>query len=89
MAEEIIDVVNETTEEMVYTKDLTIGNNVYAVDTVQVDGKEYVLKAAISPMIEKELKPISEQFERLKEGLNTRKDEIIRYKKMIDLLLGE
>lgn len=91
MAEEIIDgeVVNETTEEMVYTKDFAIGNNVYAVDTVQIDGKEYVLGDAIKPMIDKELTIMKEQFERVKSGLNTISDDNKRYKKIIDKLLGE
>lgn len=89
MAEEIIDTVNETTEEMVYTKDLSIGNNIYAVDTVQVDGKEYVLEAAIKPMIDKELATMKEQFERIKSGLSTVSEDNKRYKKIIDKLLGE
>ncbi len=89
MAGEIIDTVNETTEGMVYAKDLSIGNNIYAVDTVQVDGKEYVLEAAIKPMIDKELATMKEQFERIKSGLSTVSEDNKRYKKIIDKLLGE
>ena len=89
MAGEIIDTVNETTEGMVYAKDLSIGNNIYAVDTVQVDGKEYVLEAAIKTMIDKELATMKEQFERIKSGLSTVSEDNKRYKKIIDKLLGE